>query len=242
MKKPFLYLIVIIVIVVAVAVVAAFSVVLRAPEYGIVRGKIADELSGDPVRGVRIVVDKRSTVLYQTTSYKLTRIPPGEYTLEASPPTGWAKFAQKIKVKPGENVVNIPLKGTHIPDLKEIICFSESKEKGITIEIRYVNSEGIGMTEFPQLPINVEVTLWERIGEEDSYKKGKKLFEGAVEHFWDSKAYLAKNKAFIPWEKILVDIKEKKWGIMEVRVHLKQGDFKDTIDDVQLFPEKEEYK
>jgi len=241
MKKLFLYLVVIIIIIV-IAVTTVLFATLRAPKYGIVKGKIVDELSGDPVKGVRIVVDGRSTVLYRSTSYELTRIPPGEYTLEASPPSGWIKFTRNIKIKPGENKLNIPLKGDRIPGLTEIICFTESDKKGITVEIRYVDPEGIGMTEFPRLPITVEATIWERIGEEDNYKKGKKLFEGEIEHFWDSSAYLAKNKGFIPWDKLPIKIEEEKWGIMEVRVKLEQGEFKDTIDDVQLFPVKEELK
>lgn len=238
MKKPFLYLTVIIAVVIIVVTTVLFAT-LRAPQYGIVKGKIADELSGDPVRGVRIVMGGRSTVLYRSTQYELTRIPPGEYTLEASPPSGWLKFSKNIKVKPGENKLDIPLKGDKIPGLTEIICFTESGKKGITVEIRYVDPEGIGMTEFPQLPITVEVTLWERVGEEDNYRKGKKLFEGEIEHFWDSAAYLAKNKGFIPWDKLPTKIEEEKWGIMEVRVKLEQGEFKDTIDDVQFFPLKE---
>jgi len=242
MKRRTLYLTVSIIIVVIVAAGSVLFATFKAPKYGIVKGKIFDELSGDPVKGVRIVVDGRSTVLYRSTEYKLTRIPPAEYTLEASPPSGWIKFTKKIKVKTGENKLDIPLKGDKIPGLTEIICFTESDKKGITVEIRYVDPEGIGMTEFPRLPITIEVTLWERVGEEGNYRKGKKLFEGPVQHIWDSLEYLAKNKGFIPWEKIPVDIKEEKWGIMEVRVKLQQGEFKDTVEDVQLFPVKEEYK
>lgn len=241
MRRPVLYTI--IAVAVIAAVISTVFATLRAPDYGVIKGKIADELSGDPVRGVRIVADNRSTTLYQSTSYKLTHIPPGEYTLEASPPTGWAKFTREVEVQAGENTVNIPLKGTRIPGLKEIISFSESGQKGITVEIRYVGEEGTGMTEFPQLPIDVEITLWERLGEEEeNYRKGEKLFEGPVKHFWDSNAYLAKNKAFIPWDELPIDPEEKKRGIMEVRVHLEQGNFQDTIDDVQLFPAKEESK
>lgn len=241
MKKVYLFLIVGVVVVVVV-LVAIFFTAIGASKYGIVKGKIFDELSKDPVKGVRIVVDGRSTVIYRTTSYELTRIPPGEYTLEASPPSGWVKFTKTLQVKAGENKLDIPLKGDKIPDLKEIICFTDSKKDGITVEIRYVDSKGIGMTDFPQLPIKVDVTIWERIGEEENYKKGRKLFEGPIKHFWDSSAYLAKNKGFIPWDKIPVKLEDKKWGIMEVRVHLKQGSFKDTVDDVQLFPVKEEFK
>jgi len=237
-KKISIYIIVVVVVVI-VSIIGIVTTV-AAPRYGIVKGKIADELSGDPVRGVRIVVDGRSTTLYQTTRYKLTKIPPGEYTLEASPPSGWIKFTRAIKVKQGVNVLDISLKGDKIPDLSGIICFTESKKDGITVEIRYTDSKGIGMTEFPQLPIKVDVTLWERVGEKENYKKGEKLFEGEINHFWDSRAYLAKNKGFLSWDKIPVKFEDEKYGIMEVRIHLEQGEFKDTIDDVKLFPEKEE--
>ena len=229
----------------AISIVAVISVTFfvkaSSSKYGTIEGKIADELSGDPVRGVRIVVDGRSTILYQTTSYKLTKIPPGEYLIQVSPPSGWVKFTKKIKINPGKNRLDIPLKGDKIPDLKEIICFSESKKEGIIIEVRFVDSKGIGMTEYPRLPIKIEVTLWERIGEEENYKKGKKLFEGPVKDFWDSQSYLEKNKGILAWDKIPgIKFEDRKMGIMEVRVHLKQGNFKDIIDDVKLFPEKEE--
>jgi len=242
MRKAYFSLILVVVIVVVVALVAIFYTAIGSSKYGIIKGKIYDELSGDPVKGVRIVADGRSTVLYRSTSYELTHIPPGEYTLQASPPSGWVKFTKTVKVKPGENKLNIPLKGDKIPDLKEIICFSDSRKDGITIEIRYADSKGIGMTDFPELPIKVDITIWERVGKEKHYKKGKKLFEGPIKHYWDSSAYLAKNKGFIPWSEIPVKLEDKKWGIMEIRVHLKQGDFKDTIEDVQLFPVKEEYQ
>jgi len=239
MKRLPLYITLAIIGVALVIVIVSFTT-LSASKSGIVEGKIFDELSGDPVRGVRIVIDGRSTVLYHTTEYQLTKIPPGEWTMQVSPPTGWLKFTKTLKVKSGKNTINIPLKGDKVPDLTGIICFTDSDEKGITIEVRYVDSKGIGMTEFPRLPVKIEITLWERIGEEDNYKKGRKLFEGPVEEFWDSKAYLAKNKGFISWDKIPVRFKEKKYGVMEIRVHLKQGDFKDTVDDVQLFPAKKE--
>lgn len=235
MRKVSIY---IAVTVVAVGALTAGLIITTAiPEYGIVKGKIADELSEDPIRGVKVIVDGKSTILYQSTHYQLTNIPAGEYTLKALPPQGWAEFTRKVKVQPGENRLDVLLKGDKIPDLKRIVCFAESKKEGITLEVRYVNSEGIGITEFPQLPIKIDVTLWEKIGEEGNYERGKKLFEGEIEHFWDSEAHLAKNKGFLPWTKIPVNLEDKKHAVMEIRVHLKQGDFKYIADDVKLFPE-----
>lgn len=239
MKKSSLYKITGIFVVIAAAVIAGVFILTEQPDYGIIRGNIYDELSGDPVRGVKLVIDGRSTILYHTTRYKLTKIPPGEWTLQASPPSGWLKFEKTVEIKKGENKLDIPLKGDRIPDLSEIICFTESHKDGIIVEIRWVDSKGIGMTEFPRLPIKIDVTLWEKIGEEENFQKGKKLFEGEIQHFWDSSEYLSKNKGKLPWDRIPVNFEDKKYGIMEVRVHLEQGDFKDEIDDVKLFPEEE---
>ena len=237
MKKVLLF---IIVIVAVAAIFVGLFVAIGTSKYGIVKGKIADELSQDPVRGIKIVVNGRSTILYQTTDYQLTKIVPGEYTIETFPPLGWIKFTKTIKVKSGNNQVDISLKGDKIPDLTGIICFTESEEEGIIVEVRFVDSEGMGMTEFPQLPIKIDATLWEKIGEEDTWEKGKKLFEGTIEYYWDSQAYLAKNKGILTWDKLSIKFKDEKSGVMEIQVHLEQGNFKDTVDDVQLFPKKEE--
>ena len=244
MKKRILVSVVVIIVIVVAVIVALFSVV-GTSKYATVKGKIADELSGDPVRGTRMVIDGRSTILYQTTRYEITRIPPGEHTLEVSPPSGWVKFTKTMTFKKGDNQLDIALKGEKIPDLTGIICFTESEPEELILEVRYVNSEGIGMTEFPQLPITLDGTLWEAIEiegaeeEEELYEKGEVLFEGEIEHFWDSQAYLAKNKGRIPWDKIPVRLEDEKLGIMDVRVHLEQEDFTDIIDEIELYPKKE---
>jgi len=237
MKKTFLF---IIAGVVAVVILVGIFMAISTSKYGIVKGKIADELSQDPIRGIKIVVDGRSTILYQTTNYQLTGIVPGEYTIETFSPPGWIKFTKTIKVKSGNNQLDISLKGDKIPNLTEIICFTESEKEGIIIEVRFVDREGMGMTEFPQLPIEINATLWEKIGEEDTWERGEKLFEGTIEHYWDSQTDLAKNKGTLTWDKLPIEFEDEKSGVMEIQVHLEQGNFKDTVDDVQLFPKKEE--
>ncbi|GAG58018.1 unnamed protein product, partial [marine sediment metagenome] len=67
--------------------------------------------------------------------------------------------------------------------------------------------------------------------------KGRKILEGPIELFWDSGAFLARNKAIIPWERIKIDRETEKLGILELALHTPQGDFSDTIDDVQLYKE-----
>ena len=82
------------------------------------------------------------------------------------------------------------MRGKEIPDLLGIIVFTESKEKGIEVEIRFTDSKEMGITDFPCLPIKIEGTLWKRIGEAENYIKGEKIFEGPIKHFWDSNAFL----------------------------------------------------
>lgn len=203
-----------------------------------VRGKAVDALSDDPVWKIKIVVDDKSTLkyIYPSKTYSLTGIKPGSYTLKASAPN-YYDFTKDIELKRGENIVDISMKGKEIPDLKSIIVFTESQDKGIQLEIRFVNSEGLGITEFPCLSLNLEGTLWARIGTEEDYVKGRKIFEGPIELFWDSDAFLAKNKAVIPWEKVKIDRETEKFGVLEVVLHTPQGDFSDTIDDVELYKE-----
>jgi hypothetical protein len=85
--------------------------------------------------------------------------------------------------------------------------------------------------------LELEGTLWARIGTEEDYVKGRNIMEGPIELFWDSDAFLARNKAIIPWEKIKIDRETEKLGILELALHTPQGDFSDTIDDVQLYKE-----
>jgi len=232
-KRTTLYIIIGAVIAVCLAIF--FS--LERTKYGEVRGKVVDELSGDAVREVKIVLDGKSTIHYMSKTYRLTGIKPGSYTLKVTAPN-YYDFNKDIQVKKGKNLVDIYMKGREIPDLQGIIIFTEPKDKGIEIEIRFTDSKGEGIVNYPCLPLTLEGKLFERIGTEKKYIKGKKIFEGPIELFWDSKAYLAKNKGIIPWEKINIDKKSEKYGILEVILRTPQGDFEDTSDDVKLFKEE----
>jgi len=191
MKKPIIYpgIIIVIVIVVLLAVLIPRWI---GGKYGEVRGEAVDTLSGDPVWKIRIVVGGKSTLKYRypTKIYYLTGIEPGSYTLKAVAPN-YYDFTKDIQVKRGENIIDISMKGKEIPDLQGIIVFSESVEKGIQLEIRFVDSQGHGITEFPALSLELEGTLWARIGTEEEYVKGRKILEGPIELFWDSDAFLA---------------------------------------------------
>jgi hypothetical protein len=237
MKKSIVYpgIIIVVVIVVLLAVLIPRWI---GGKYGEVRGEAVDTLSGDPVWKIRIVVGGKSTLKYRypTKTYYLTGIEPGSYTLKAVAPN-YYDFSKDIQVKRGENTLDISMKGKEIPDLQSIIVFSESLENGIQLEIRLVNSKGEGITEFPALSLELEGTLWARIGTEEDYVKGRKILEGPIELFWDSGAFLARNKAIIPWENIKIDRETEKLGILEMTLHTPQGDFSDTIDDIQLYKE-----
>jgi hypothetical protein len=233
MKRFIPYLIVGLVVV--VALVVGFS--LRSEKYGTVEGKIVDALSGDPVWKVNIVLDGKSTTQYMSKTYRLTGIKPGSHTFEATAPNYYS-FSKEIKVKKGENVLDVSLKGEKIPDLQGIIVFTESLEKGVQLEIRFTDSKGEGITKFPCLSLNLEGKLYVRLGNEEGYTRGKELFSGPIELFWDSRAFLAKNKGIIPWEKIGEHLEIEKEGVLDVVLHTPQGDFKDTVDDVKLYPEE----
>lgn len=237
MKKSIVYPGIILVIIIVVLLVVLIPRWMGG-EFGEVRGEAVDALSGDPVWKIRIVVDGKSIIKYKypTKTYYLTGIEPGSYTLKAVAPN-YYDFTEDIQLKRGKNILDISMKGKEIPDLQSIIVFSESVEKGIELEIRLVNSKREGITEFPALPLNLEGTLWARIGTEEEYVKGRKILEGPIELFWDSDAFLARNKGIIPWERIKIDRETEKLGILELTLRTSQGDFSDTIDDVQLYKE-----
>lgn len=232
MKRSILYLIIGIAVVVALGV--TFS--LRSEKYGMVKGKIVDALSGDPVWNVNIVLDGKSTTKYMSRTYHLTRIKPGSYTFKAAAPNYYS-FSKEIRVKKGENILDVSMKGEKIPDLQGIIVFTDSKEKGIQLEIRFTDSKGEGITKYPCLSLNLEGKLYVRLGTEKNYTRGKVLFSGPIKLSWDSKAFLAKNKGIIPWGKVGKHLEIEKYGILDVVLHTPQGDFKDTVDDVKLYPE-----
>lgn len=238
MKKSILYPTTIGIVIVAVLLIV-FLPGLIGGQHGEITGKAVDVLSGDPVWRIRIVAGGKSTLKfrYPNKTYRLTGIKPGSYILKATAPS-YYDFTEDIQVKRGKNILDISIKGKEIPDLTGIIVFSDPVERGIQLEIRLTDSKGHGITEFPALPLSLEGTLWARIGTEEEYVKGRKILEGPIELFWDSGAFLAKNKGIIQWEKIKIDPETEKLGILEMTLHTPQGDFSDTIDDVQLYPVK----
>lgn len=233
MKRSILYVIVGIVVVVACAV----GFILSREKYGTVKGKIVDALSGDPVWNVNIVLGGKSTTQYMSKTYQITGIKPGSYTFEATAPN-YHSFSKEIKLKRGENILDVFMKGEKIPDLQGIIVFTESKEKGIQLEIRFTDSKGEGITKFPCLSLSLEGKLYVRLGTEEDYTRGKELFSGPIELFWDSEAFLAKNKGMISWEKIGEHLEIEKSGILDVVLYTPQGNFEDTVDDVKLYSEE----
>ena len=233
MKRSILY--VIVGLIVVVALVATFN--LRSGKYATLKGKIVDALSEDPVWKVNIVLDGKSTTRYMSKTYRFTGIKPGSYTFKATAPNYYS-FSKEIKVKRGENILDVSLKGEKIPDLQGIIVFTESQEKGIQLEIRFTDSKGEGITKFPCLSLDLEGKLYLRLGTEEDYSRGKELFSGPIELFWDSQAFLAKNKGIISWEKIGEHLEIEKYGVLDVVLHTPQGDFEDTVDDVKLYPEE----
>lgn len=232
MKRSILYVIVGLIV---VALVVSFN--LRSEKYGTVKGKVVDTLSEDPVWKVNIVLDGKSTTKYMSKTYRFTEIKPGSYTFKATAPNYYS-FSKEVKVKKGDNILDVSLKGEKIPDLQGIIVFTESQEKGIQLEIRFTDSKGEGITKFPCLSLNLEGKLYLRLGSEENYTRGKELFSGPIGLFWDSQAFLAKNKGVITWEKIGEHLKVEEYGILDVVLHTPQGDFKDTVDDVKLYPEE----
>jgi len=236
MKKFIFYL------VVGLIVIMAFS--SGNAKCAEVKGKVVDKLSGDAVWGVRITVDGKCTTHYLSKTYHLTGVEPGAYTLVATAPN-YYEFKKNIQVKKGTNIVDIFMRGKEIPDLQEVKILTKSIDKGIQLEIWFINSKGDLIKHYPCLPLTLEVKLFLDIGKE-KIKKGKKIYEGQVDLFWDADtSSIGKNKAIIPWSKINVDkeieeregviIVKRDEGILEAVLHTPQGDFKCTSVGVRLF-------
>ena len=201
--------------------------------WGILQGKVVDELSQDVVKKLHITIDGKSDILYMSKDYKITRIPPGKYTFKAEAPY-YDGIDREIEVKKGTNVFDFTMKGKEIPGLAGIICFADPTEQGIEVEIRFKNEQGQGISDYPALPLTLEGKLYVREGDENNYSRGRKLFEGPMKLYWDPTSYLARNKAVIPWNTLNINTETEKFGLMELTLTTPQGTFEDIIENVEL--------
>ncbi len=202
--------------------------------YGIVEGRIVDALSGGAVWQARIVVDGKSTFKYTSKTYRLSGIKPGSFMLRATA-ANYQPIERAITVKRGRNTVDIAMHGTGIPHLAGIMVFTQPLERGLQVEIRLVDQARLAIVNHPAIPCELEVALYQREGEHGRQLKGKKLFEGSLELFWDENDRLARNKAMIAWDRIMQRSAEKPYGIMTATLRTPQGSFSNSNDEVELF-------
>jgi len=228
-------------VVLVLAIVAVVALAAGWDQYGAITGKVADAMSGDPVYDVYITAGGKSIIRYEDPYYRLSGLSPGTHTLKATAPS-YEPVEKKVVVRRGRNVVDLPMVGKEIPGLKSIIAWADpEKDKGILLEIRFVNEKEEGIVHFPRLPISGDGKLFYRIGSKDNYAYGDLLWAGPLEFHWDSKEFLGKNKALIPKEAILPGMgsakiapSEKSYGILEVVLKTPHGNFNDKDWDVQL--------
>ena len=230
MKKFVIYGIV----VVAIGLIVVFNIAFSKAKYGTVEGTVINRLSKAAVWNARIKVDGKSTIKYTDTRFVLTGIKPGSYSLDVEAPA-YKKHSSTIEVKKGINIAHISMESTGVPGLSDIIAFTESNDKGIQVEIRLLDDEKIAITNYPAIPATLDVALFVRIGSEENYRKGRLIFEGPVDLFWDSEVELAKNKAIIPWDSIQVDEKTEKYGVLDIVFKTDQGTFNYVVKEVELF-------
>jgi len=236
MKNKRLFIPIIIVLAVAGIIIGMTHVF--GEKNGEVRGSIKDAYNGESVWNAQITVGNKTTFKYTSTSYSLTEIPPGSYTLKAVAPN-YYDFEKSIEVKPGRNGINIVMKGKEIPDLKGILIFAISQKKGMDIEIRLTDSELLPIKHPPGFPFTLEGELFVKEGDDKNPVKGRKIFSGPIDLRYDSKEVLAPNKGLIPWEKIKVNCEKEKLGILKVTLHTPQGRFeKETKEEVELCPNR----
>ena len=196
-------------------------------------GTVTDALRGDAVYKAKIIVGERSTIRYVDKNFQITNLDPATYKLRVSAP-GYESVTKNIIVGKGPTPVNISLRGTQIPDLEQIIAFSEPvKGKGIQLEIRLVNKNGLVISHFPKTPMSLNVRLYTRRETDGSYSRGKLIYSGPVNLYYDSEAPLGKIKGMIPKEQISRGTSER-YGILDAILNTPQGNFKYTRTDVLL--------
>ena len=236
MKKFYKWIIAVIVIGIGVL----FGLRIAGETVDSVEGEIVDAVSSGAVWGAKIVIDGKSTFVFTSKFFEFRDILPGSYTLVAEAPN-YQVFKKTIKVKRGKNVVNISMKGERIPDLTDILVFTQPIDKGIQIEIRLLDSQGLAIIHHPAFAFELVGSLYVREGVQGHYEKGMKIFEGPIDLFWDPKERLAKNKGIIPWGQLKFDSpsSQNSYGILEVVLKTPQGSFRYENDEVKLFKKLE---
>ena len=202
--------------------------------WGVITGTLVDELSQEPVWHATIVVDGRSTVKFSSTEFRFSKIAPGDYTLKVNAPN-YLEISKPISVKSGQNIIDLVMKSSGIPNLKGILAFSEPFEKGLRVEIRLTDSDGVAITNHPAIECRLDVALYLREGVESHYAKGMQVFAGPLELFWDRKDSLARYKGIIPWDKMEFRPKHNAIGILEATLFTSQGTFTFTNDEIEFF-------
>jgi len=201
--------------------------------WGVLEGTLVDELSQGPVWHATLVVDGRSTVKFSSTEFSLSKIAPGDYTLKVSAPN-YLDITKPITVRPGQNVRHIAMKGSGIPNLKGILAFAEPLEKGLRVEIRLTDSDGVAITNHPAIECRLEVVLCLREGVEPHFAKGMQLFEGPLDLFWDREDSLARYKGIIPWGKMKISPKHNQIGVLGATLFTSQGTFTFTNNEIEF--------
>jgi hypothetical protein len=81
----------------------------------------------------------------------------------------------------------------------------------------------------------MEARLYEQLGTKENYRRGRLIYSGPVQLFWDSAASLGKNKGMIAQDKLQVTTEMGgKFGILDTVLHTSQGDFEDTTAGILL--------
>lgn len=221
-------------IITVVALSVLFLIWKTRPHKCSVYGSITDSLSEGSVYKAQISVADKITFCYLSTEYELAGISPGIYTLTAEA-LGYYPYSRKIALKRGKNKLDILLKGREITNLRKIYIFSESKQEGIELEIRFANEQNESILHYPCLNMSLSVALYVQKGNHDNYSFGRKLYEGFLRPFWDRQADHWKYKALIPWQNLLPLTLDEKIGIMEVVLEIPdQGEYRTIVNGVKL--------
>jgi hypothetical protein len=200
-----------------------------------IAGTVSDALSGDPVYKARIIVGGKTTIRHLDKNFQMTNLKPGVHQIIVKAP-GYEPLMKEFSLKRGPNFINIRLHGKEIPELDHVIVFADSvKTSGIKLEIRFVNTRGIGIKHFPSLAMTMDAELFVRIGSKEKYRRGRLIYAGPVDLFWDSRASLGKNKGIIPKSKLKVNPEtDGMIGVLDLVLQLEQGDFEVTLADILL--------
>lgn len=199
----------------------------------VLSGTVTDAANGMSVNKARIVFDGRTTTLYTTAEFRLSRLA-GTGGILSVDADGYEPFQKQVALRGRETRIHVALQGREVPGLAGILAWCAWEPEALRIDIRLIDSAGVTLEHFPALPFTARARLSVNIGTNDRPRPGALLYEGPVSITYDPSARLDRLKGRIPRTAISAPPGTAERGMLELALGTPQGSYTWTRGDVQL--------